>query len=153
MINKLLFSTSLVVIQHTNMEIEAEIKITEWEEPELTSPHKHQNYNYIYRATITKPGSFWLVHSKPKCWDNEVCHKKSVCSQGSQVRRRESWSQIHLPEGKGLNLYGIKNKEAELSWWSSGWDFAFHSRGYGFDPWSGAKIPHASWPKNQNTKT
>ena len=31
-------------------------------------------------------------------------------------------------------------------------DFAFQCRGCGFDPSQGAKIPHASQPKNQNIK-
>ena len=34
----------------------------------------------------------------------------------------------------------------------SGKDFAFQCRGYGFDPWSGTKIPHALRTKRQNIK-
>ena len=34
-----------------------------------------------------------------------------------------------------------------LPWWSSGWDFAFPYRGMGLIPAPGAKISHASWPK------
>ena len=37
-----------------------------------------------------------------------------------------------------------------LPWQSSGWDFTFQGRGCWFDPRSGAKIPHVSWPKIQN---
>ena len=39
-----------------------------------------------------------------------------------------------------------------LHWWSSGQDVAFQSRGMGSSPGQGARIPHASWPKYQNTE-
>ena len=39
-----------------------------------------------------------------------------------------------------------------LPWQSSGWDFAFHCRRCESNPGLDSKIPHASWPKNQNIK-
>ena len=49
-------------------------------------------------------------------------------------------------------LSWIKGIKWGLSWWSSGWSFAFQCRQCGFNPWWGVKIPHASWLKNQNIK-
>ena len=40
----------------------------------------------------------------------------------------------------------------DFPWWSSGQDVAFQSRGMGSSPGQGARIPHASWPKYQNTE-
>ena len=49
-----------------------------------------------------------------------------------------------------LPSHVLKIPHLGLPWRSSSSDFAFQCRGKGSIPGGGAKIPHASWPKNQN---
>lgn len=52
---------------------------------------------------------FCLMHSKLKHKDAEFCHKERVHSQGSQDGRPSL--QSTSSQGRGLSVYGIKNKE------------------------------------------
>jgi len=36
------------------------------------------------------------------------------------------------------NFFKLKGVLLGLPWWSSGWDFAFQCREWGFNPWSGS---------------
>ena len=46
----------------------------------------------------------------------------------------------------------IKEMGQGLPWWSSGQDFVLNAGGLGSISGQGAKIPHASWPKNTEQK-
>ena len=53
---------------------------------------------------------------------------------------------------KSLINISLKNEWVGLSWRSSGWDFIFWCRWCGLILGWGAKILHASWPKNLKTE-
>ena len=46
-----------------------------------------------------------------------------------------------------------KTKPKGLSWWFSGYESAFQCMGCQFDPWSGAKIQHATGQLSLHTTT
>ena len=60
-------------------------------------------------AIVTKPGSLCWSCSKPKHWHAKVCSKGRLYLQGSQARRWEDKSHVHLP--KRLRVFmGLRKK-------------------------------------------
>lgn len=55
------------------------------------------------KAIVTKPGLSFPTHSKPK--QTQRFALRRVYLQGSQTRKQENKSQIHLPEGKWLSTF------------------------------------------------
>ena len=77
-----------------------------------------------------------------------------ICTRKETVNKAKSqhaeWDNICKPCNQlRFNMHSIQQG---LPCWSSGQDFTFQHRGCVFDPWLGAKIPHALQPKNQNIK-
>ena len=76
---------------------------------------------------------------RPHCVHNSLNGKRAI---------------IQLSE-TNVNYLQVHQQERylrRLSWWSSGWDFAFQCRGCGFQPWSGSYDPTCLRAKKQQAK-
>ena len=58
----------------------------------------------LSKAIVTKPSLSFPTHSKPDTETQRFALRK-VYLQGSQTRKQENKSQIHLPEGKWLSIF------------------------------------------------